>query len=262
MVKKVLGLAFVWTVLALLYAPIIVLIVFSFTTSKANGVWSGFSFQNYAVLMRSPDMLAAVGNTLLIAVVSTVIATFLGTLAAVGMTSMRKTPKAILSGANQIPILNADIVTALALYIFFQFVEIPGGYLTLIIAHTLICTPYVVLAVLPRLSTLDNNLYEAALDLGSSPTRALFTVIIPQLIPSMISGALLAFTLSLDDFVITQYNKGTSSNIDTISTYIYTHMRFGLDPAFRALSALIFLVVLGVLAAVNVRNAKLRKNAI
>ncbi|MDR3318545.1 MAG: ABC transporter permease [Clostridiales bacterium] len=257
MVKKILARAYVGIILLILYAPIVTIIIFSFTESRVSGGWSGFSFGNYISLFQNAKIGAAILNTLIIAVVSAIIATFLGTLAAVGISNMRKTARTIVNGVNQIPVLNADIVTAICLFLFFSYF-IDGGYVTLIISHVLICTPFVIMSVMPRIRQLNPNLYEAALDLGASPKKALFSVIIPQLIPSMISGALLAFTLSLDDFVISQYNRGTDG-IDTISTYIYNNLKRGLDPAFRALSTLIFLVVLGILIAINIRSKQANK---
>lgn len=259
MVKKILAKSFIWIMLLLMYMPILLLMVLSFTESKVFGAWTGFSLALYAELFENEAILKAVGNTVLIGFGAAIIATIAGTISAVGIYSLRKIPKTLVNGINQITILNADIVTASALLLLFVSLNIPAGYGTLLIAHIVICTPYVVLTVLPRLSRLDPNLYEAALDLGATPTKALFKIMMPQLIPGMIAGFVLALTLSMDDFIISNYNSG---DIDTISTYVYKDAsRAGLTPSLRALSTIIFLVVLSVLIAINIysnRKGKLK----
>ena len=268
MVKKILGNAYIGALLALLYAPLLVLFLFSFSSTTVLGDWNSFfeniSFQPYIDLFTDTDILTALGNTLLIGGVASLFATLLGTLAAIGLNNMKKRPAALISGVSQIPILNADIITGFSLMIFFLAVHISNGYVSLILAHLVICTPYVVLSVMPRLSQLNPNLYEAALDLGATPGQATRKVLIPQLIPGMISGFILSFTLSIDDFVISFFNKGT--DIDTISTYIYGQYtgKNGLSPAIRALSLVIFVVIFALLLLINLRaqrNANANKAA-
>lgn len=254
MVKKIFAVSYIWILLLVMYIPIFVLVVLSFTTSKAFGDWSGFSFDLYRELFQNEAIWRALKNTLVIAGASSLIATILGTVTAVGMYSMKRLPKSLLNGASQITVLNADIVTAVAFLLFFVTLGIPAGYSTLLIAHIAICTPYVILNVMPRLTQLDPNLYEAALDLGASPVTALRKVMLPQLVPGMISGFILAFTLSIDDFVITNYNNG---ELETLTTFIYKDAaRAGMTPSLRALSTLIFVVVFAGLLILNLRKIK------
>jgi spermidine/putrescine transport system permease protein len=259
MVKKILARSFIIIMLFLMYLPILFLMVLSFTESKAFGVWTGFSFNLYVELFQNEAILQAVGNTVIIGLGAALIATIIGTISAVGIYSMKKVPKTLVNGVNQITILNADIVTASALLLLTATLSIPQGYGTLLLAHIVICTPYVVLSVMPKLSSLDPNLYEAALDLGATPTKALFKVMIPQLIPGMITGFVLALTLSMDDFIISNYTNG---GVETISTFVYKDAaRAGLTPSLRALSTIIFLVVLTVLLTINIyTNKKFRKS--
>ncbi len=255
--RKVGAYLFLVAVLLALYAPIFLVIVYSFT--DANGLqWKGFSLELYnRLFVTNVAVKRAIFNTLIIALASSLIATLIGTMTAIGVNVMRKTPKTIFLGINQIPVINADIVVGISLMLLFVSMGLPEGFLTLIIAHSVICTPYVVLSVLPRLMMINSNTYDAALDLGATPTQALYKVLFPQLTLGMRNGFLLAFTLSLDDFVVSKFNNG---GIDTISTYIYNRLRVkGMDPTFRALSAIIFLLVLVFLVAYNISSTKRRK---
>ena len=260
-VKKSFSLLYLALVLLFLYAPLAVLFVFSFTESSAFGVWKGFSIQPYIDIFASkytPKIAEAVFNTLVLALVSSLIATVLGTLAAIGIYNMKSRMRKILSNVNQLPIINAEIVTAVGLMILFaSLFHIKSGWLTLIIGHVSFCTPYVVLSVMPRLYQMDGNIYEAALDLGASPTRALLKVLIPTVKPGILAGFLLAFTISLDDFVITIFNNGS---VQTLSTYIWSDSkRGGLEPTTKALSVLLFIIVLVILIIVNFRKSKNKK---
>lgn len=260
-VKKALCLSFVYLMLAVMYLPILVLIIYSFTTSKSIGVWNGFTLSLYVQVFNDSEMMGAVGNSLIVALVSSLLATFIGTLTAIGIFYARKKwYKSVLNMMTQITMVNAEIVTGVAFMLLFLAVRfIPKGFATLIIAHTMITVPYVIMSVLPRLSQLNPNLYEAGLDLGAGPIRTMFIVLLPQLIPSMISGFALAFTLSLDDFVVTKFVNG---NVTTISTYLYNKIaKKGVMPALRALSSLIFVVILLVLAALNISAHRKRKKA-
>lgn len=259
-----LGWGYIALILILMYLPILVIIVYSFIGSKVIGSEGQFTFALYESLFNNTEIMSATANTFIIAIVSSLCATFIGTLAAIGIYYMKRF-KAVLQGLNQITIVNAEIVTAVAFMLLFIFLRtvnigIPDGYPTLIITHTVIAIPYVILSVTPRLTQLDPNMYEASLDLGAGHMRTLFTVILPQLIPGMVSGLALSFTLSLDDFLISNFNRG---GIHTISTLIYSQIhKRGIDPAFRALSSIIFVAILTVLIVFNVvKNKKAKKKA-
>jgi len=256
--KKTLSVCFVVLALTFIYAPLLVLFIFSFTDSSVFGQWNGFSLQPYAEIFtgsRSGRIFTAVSNTFLLAIISTAISTVLGTLAAIGIFNMRSKTRKLLSNANQLPIINAEIVTAVGLMVLFaSLLGIKSGWLTLIIGHVSFCTPYVFLSVMPRLYQMDPNVYEAALDLGATPTKALRKVLIPMIKPGIISGAILAFTISLDDFVITIFNNGS---VETLSTYIWSDSkRGGIDPTTKALSVVLFIIVLVVLILVNIKKSK------
>lgn len=257
--KKILAMSFVYIMLAITYLPIIVLIIFSFTKSRVIGVWSGFTWELYAEVFRDSEIISALINTLVIAVISASLATLLGTISAIGIHYLKRRLKNAASTINQITVVNADVVTAVAFMMFFLAVGIPGGYVTLVITHTIITMPYVILAVLPRLRQLNPNTYEAGLDLGAGHFKVMFSVIMPQLIPAMISGFFMAFTLSLDDFLITNFNNGWE--IETISIYLYTKLtKSGVKPVLRALSSLIFVVSMLVLVGINVYSKKRNKS--
>lgn len=252
--------AFIAIMLILTYLPIAILILFSFSNNKIVGDWSNFnfSFQLYSKLFASSKIMTAVRNTFIIAGVSSILSVVIGTFSAIGIYYLRPRLKSVLSTVNQITLVNSDIVTAVSLTLFFFIIAGNSlkGFPSLIIGHMVITLPYVILSVMPRLSQLNPNLYEAGLDLGAKPARTLFTVIIPQLIPAMISGFVLSFTLSLDDYVIAVYNKGT---VETISTLIYGSSKKAIDPAYRALSTLLFILVLVVLMVINIASSRRAK---
>jgi len=256
--KKAIALTFAYVMLILMYVPIVILIIYSFTESRTIGNWTGFSFQLYVNMFNDTEIMGALKNSLIIALSSSILATLIGTFSAVGIYHLRKAPKMYMDTVSQITMVNADIVTGIAFMLFFLMIKvIPDGFLTLIIAHTMICIPYVIMSVTPRLTQLNPNLYEAGLDLGSSPMKTMWTVMLPQLIPGMISGFALAFTLSLDDFVITKFING---NVDTISTYLYTKIKIkGVQPELRAMSTVILVAIMLVLVFINVYN-KIKKN--
>ena len=234
MVKKILEKSYLAIIMALLYAPIILIIVFSFSNSSNFRFDEGFTFESYISIFTSeqtPELLEAVKNTFLIAIIASVAATILGSIAAVGIFSLGKKMRRAVENVNQLPIINSEIVMAVSLMLFFVTFGFPAGYVRIIIGHIAFCTPYVVLSVMPRLVQMDPNVYEAALDLGAGPVKALFKVLLPILVPGIISGFILSFTLSMDDFIITQINKGAATGINTLSTYIYEDARLkGLSP--------------------------------
>ncbi len=243
--------------LAIMYVPILILIIYSFTDAKALGVWNGFSFELYANLFTDAEIMGALGNSLILAAVSAFLATVLGTAAAVGIYYMKAKRKAVAGFVANITMENAEIVTGVAFMMFFLAVNIGYGWGALIVAHTMITVPYVILSVTPKLSQLNPNLYEAGLDLGASPIGSMFRVVIPQLIPGMISGFIMAFTLSLDDFIVSKFING---GVETIPIYLYNALaKRGADPTLRALSSVLFIAVLTVLIALNIVSAKRRK---
>ena len=206
--------------------------------------------------------MTALFNTLIVGLVSSVLASFIGAITSVGIYNMKKRGQRLMDGLTQITMVNADIVTAAAFMMFFIMVQIiPDGYATLIVAHTVICTPYVVMSILPKLSQLDPNVYEAGLDLGATPTKTLWKVMIPQLLPAILSGFALAFTISLDDFTISNF---VSSSVDTIPQYLYNKLKFkGVMPVLRALSTLILVVAFIILLTINiVQNRKSKQKTL
>ena len=255
---------YLWVLLILLYAPLVFIAVFSFTESKVLGSWEGFSTHLYRNLLTgqmqgNASLLAAVENTVLIALVAAAFSTLLGTVAAIGIHHLKGRKKKAVSFLNNIPMINPDIITGVSLFLLFVFLHISQGYVTVILAHITFCTPYVVLSVLPKLQQMNPNIYEAALDLGATPSQALWKVLVPELKPGMVSGFILAFTMSLDDFAVTFFTRGTIG-LDTLSTYIYTDARKGgLTPELRPLMTLIFLVILILLVIINVRQDRLQK---
>lgn len=255
--------AYLWLILLVLYAPIVLIIIFSFTKSKVFGNWTGFTFALYENLFTGYDRVAqvhvdpnlyhAIFYTVVIALVAATIATLLGTLAAIGIYNMRQRDRKIVQFINSIPMINPDILTGISLFLLFVFLHISRGLTTVIIAHVVFCTPYVVLSVMPRLTKMNPNLYEAALDLGATPFQALKKVLIPELWPGMISGFILSITLSIDDFGVTFFTKG-SGGLNTLSTFIYADARKGgLTPELRPLFSLIFITMLALLIIVNWR---------
>lgn len=276
MVKKIIGQIYIWLIMLFMYVPVLLLVVFSFTTSKVIGAnqWAGFSFQLYADLWKETDLLKALGNTIIIAISSSLVSTVLGTAGAVGaFYSKRKVRKAF-DSVTQIPIANAEIVMALSLTIMFVFIgeKIVGGsifsFWTLLIGHVVLSVPFVYTSVKPKLEQMDQSLYEAAIDLGCTPRQALNKVIIPEIFPGVLSGFFLSITLSLDDVVITDFTRGAGllsgkGNIDTLSTYIQSVIkRSAIPPAARALVSLIFLaVVIGVIGVSVYRYRKEMRHA-
>ncbi len=248
-------------ILAMLYAPIILIVVYSFSNSSNFNFDNGFSFDAYISIFesdKSEKLWSAVANTLIIASVSSVIATIMGTTASIGIFHLGKRSRRLVENVNQFPIINSEIVMAVSLMVFFVTFAFPEGYLRLIIAHTAFCTPYVVLSVLPKLESMDPNTYEAALDLGANPVKAMTKVMIPIIAPGIFSGFVMAFIMSMDDFIITQINKGAATGINTLSTYIYSDARVqGLEPFWYAIFSIIFVVVLATVLTINL--AKITK---
>lgn len=253
---------YLWLLLLVLYAPIALIAVFSFTKSKILGNWTGFSMDLYVNLFTGKadaGLNSAIWYTVVIALIAAVCSTILGTLAAIGIYNMRSRQRKAISFLNSVPMINPDIITGISLFLLFVALGFSQGLATVCIAHVVFCTPYVVLSVLPRLSRMNPNTYEAALDLGATPAQALRMVMLPELWPGMLSGFILALTLSVDDFGVTFFTKG-SGGLETLSTFIYSDARKGgLTPELRPLFTIILLVMLSVLIYINIRNSKQEK---
>ena len=245
-----------------LYAPIAVMIVFSFNGVKSRSVMNGFSLQWYKALFQDSIIMNSLYLSIIIAVLAAVISTIIGTLAAVGINSMKGFKKRVYLTVNNIPVVNPDIVTAISMMILFVFIigffnTLEMGFWTLLIAHITFCIPYVILEVLPKLSGMDSNVYNAALDLGCPPVKAFVKVVIPQIKPGIITGMIMAFTLSIDDFVISYFNSGSS--IQTLPVTIYSMTKKPYSPKVNALSTLLFVAVLLLLMIVNFGRRKSEK---
>ena len=257
--NKFLANLYLWILLAVLYAPIAIILIFSFTEAKVLGSWSGFSTELYSSLFRgdaSSSLNQAIFNTVVIALVAASVSTLLGSIAAIGIYNMKRGQRRVVSFVNSIPMINPDIITGISIFLLFVFLGIDRGLGTVICAHIAFCTPYVVLSVMPRLMKMNPSIYEAALDLGATPFMALQKVLIPELRPGMLSGFMLALTLSIDDFAVTLFTKG-SGGVDTLSTFIYADARKGgLTPELRPLFAIIFIVILLLLVIRNYRVSK------
>ena len=236
-------------IMIFLYAPILTMMVLSFNSSKSRTQWGGFTTRWYVELFQNATIMDALYNTLLIAFVSSLIATVIGTAASIAINHMKPVTKTIVMGITNVPMLNADIVTGISLMLTFLAFGISLGFETILISHITFNIPYVILSVMPKLKQTNQNTFEAAMDLGASPIYAFFKVIFPDILPGILSGFLLAFTMSLDDFIITHFTKG--AGINTLSTLIYSEVRRGIKPSMYALSTIIFLVVLVLLLITN-----------
>lgn len=247
--------AYLGLMLLFLYLPIAVLIVFSFNDTKLRGVWAGFTTHWYTDLFSDPMILKSFYTTVLVAVVATVISTVVGTLSAIGVRAFSKRSQAVILNINYLPVLNPDIVTAVALMSLFGFLAMEQGLLTMILSHIVFCLPYVILSVLPKLDQLDNNIVEAAYDLGAKTPEVLRYVIVPQIKPGIATGALMAFTLSIDDFIISFFTTG--QGVSNLSITLYSMAKTGINPSMNALSTLLFVAVLALLLLLNKRDIDL-----
>lgn len=240
-----------------MYAPIFMLSALSFNAGRSRAHFSGFSLHWYTEMFQDEAIIAALQNTLIIAFVSASIATVLGTMAAVAIRNMKKLPRNLIIGVTNIPMLNADIVTGISLMLLFIAFRFTLGFGTILISHITFNLPYVLLSVLPKIRRSSQVSYDAALDLGASPLYAFFKVVLPDIMPGVLSGFLLAFTMSLDDFIITHFTRG--AGIDTISTLVYSEARKGIKPSMYALSTLIFVTVFVILVFANFAPGALEK---
>ena len=269
---------FILLVFLFLYAPIFVLIVFSFNDSKSNAVWGGFTLDWYVQLFQNDTVLSALRTTLLVSFLATLIATVVGTAAAIGFYNMKRRPRGILLGINNIPLTNADIITGVSMMLLFVFagqalaslsgwlnnlewvidanlwfdLDFNLGFGTLLIAHITFDIPYVILSVMPKLRQLDPNIAEAAQDLGATSLYAFRKVVLPEIMPGVVNGALIAFTMSIDDFVISYFTAGSQES--TLSMVVYSMVRRRVSPEINALSTLMFVAVLVLLIVINLRQ--------
>ena len=238
---------FLLIMLMFIYLPILYVMVFSFNDSKSMATFSGFSLRWYENMFNNREMLESIKYTVIIAVIATVFSTIIGTVAAIGLSKARRLIRNIVLEINNLPVLNPDIVTAISLMLLFLSLKIRRSIVTLTLAHITFCIPYVILSIMPKLRQLDDNVAEAAMDLGATPWKALTKVIIPQILPAIFSGALIAFSMSFDDFVISFFTAGM--DVQNISMYVYSMKRF--NPAVNALSTLIVIVVTVILVTAN-----------
>ena len=237
--------------LIFLYAPILVLMVFSFNGSKSMARWTGFSFKWYEALMHDSTIMNALMVTLSVAVIYALVATFIGTFAAIGIHSMKKRPRAVVENISRLPMVNPDLVTGISFMMLFAAMGIKGGYTRMLIAHITFNIPYVIFSVMPKLRQSSNLLYEAAMDLGCTPMMAIRKVVIPDIMPGIVSGFVLAFTLSLDDFVVSWF---ATDGIQNLSIYIYGIARRGISPKINALCTIMFVVVVALLVFINLKS--------
>lgn len=258
---KKLGKIYMALVLLFLYVPIFVLIVFSFNETKSRSVFSGFTLDWYSKLFHNRIIMDSLMNTIIIAVASSIISTILGTFAAIGINNMRKVPKSLVLNATNMPIINPEIVTGVSLMLLFVFfaarMEFEFGFVTLLIAHITFDVPYIILNIMPKFKQMDPHLYEAAVDLGCSPMSAFRKVVLPEIMPGVVSGFLMAFTYSLDDFVVSYFTTGSTSQ--TLPITIYSMTRRKVSPEINALSTIIFVVVVVILIVKNTIENRARK---
>ena len=249
MIKSISKKLYVGLIFIFLYAPIVTLMVLSFNASKTRAKWGGFTLKWYQSLFHNEAILNALFHTLLIACVASIVSTIIGTIACIAIMNLKKRSRTIVMGVTNIPMLNAEIVTGISLMLLFISMGLKFGLGTILLAHITFCIPYVILSVMPRMKQLNPYTYEAALDLGAGPVYGFFKIVFPELLPGILSGFLMAFTMSLDDFIITHFTKG--AGVDTLSTKIYTEVKKGIKPEMYALSTLIFLTVLFLLLLIN-----------
>ena len=258
MIYKSLKRIYIGLILLFLYAPIVTLIVLSFNSSKTRSKWGGFTFDWYIELFQNEEIMSALGNTLIVALLSAVIATIFGLIACVAMQQLGRKGRSMITGITNIPMLNAEIVTGISLMLLFLSIgnmlgkigiRFQLGFMTVLISHITFNIPYAILSILPRMKQLNQSVYEAALDLGATKFAAFRKVVLPDLLPGISSGFLMAFTMSIDDFIITHFTKGPG--FDTLSTKIYTELRKGIKPEMYALSTIIFVVVFILLLLIN-----------
>lgn len=256
--SKALKKLYVFLVFVFMYAPIVVMIVYSFNDSRSSAAtWRGFTFDWYVKMLSDSQMMKALQTTLVIALFSSVIATVIGTLAAIGIHNMGRRTKSLVMNITYVPVLSPDIVIGISLMLLFVFLRVPLGRYSLLLAHITFNIPYVIISVLPKLNQLNKNMYEAALDLGSSPMYAYRKVILPEIMPGIVTGFLLALTLSIDDFIVSFFTSGAGAT--NLSIYIYSAVSKKYNPSINALSTIMFMVIFLMLVLINSRSSKKEK---
>ena len=251
--KNRLSKLYLYLIFIFLYAPIIILIIYSFNESKYR-VWTGFSLKWYIELFHNRQIMEALYNTIFVAVIASILSTIIGTAAAIGIDGLKRWQKSTIMNVTMLPVLNPDIVTGISLMLLFYICKLPTGRFTLIMAHMAFCIPYVILSVMPKLKQVNSSTYEAALDLGATPALATIKVTLPEIMPGVITGLLMAFTLSIDDFIVSYFTTGPG--VENLSILIYNAARKGVSPSINALSALMFAVILILLVIINIRTNK------
>jgi spermidine/putrescine transport system permease protein len=254
--KRLFKNAYLWLIFVFLYAPILVLVIFSFNASKSRASWGGLSLVWYVELFRDKAMMSALANTVIVAVISAAAAAVVGTVAALGIHNLKGWKKSFIMNVTYMPVLNPDIVIGISMMILFIAISFPRGLVSLIIAHITFGLPYVVISVLPKLAQLDPQVFDAALDLGATPREAYTQVILPQILPGVFTGFLLAFTMSVDDFVVSFFVTG--NGVANLAISIYSMARRGINPKINAVLTLLFAVVVAVMYVIQKR---LRKSA-
>lgn len=258
--RKIGSKIYIGLIMLFLYLPIAVLILYSFNDGKTS-VWKGFTLKWYFELFNNSAIMTALSNTIIIAVLASIISTILGTLAAIGIYNIKKPVRTVITNVSNFPIINPEIVTGVSFMLLFAFLgnmfDFEMGFATVLIAHISFCTPYVILNVMPKLRQMDSSLYEAALDLGCNQWQAFFKAVLPEIMPGIVSGMLMAFTYSLDDFVITYFTRGPK--FQTLPIEIYTMLKRRISPTINALSTLLFVVTIAILIVVNIRERKMEK---
>lgn len=247
--KKIFPKLYLVFILVFFYLPILYTVIFSFNAGRSLTRFDGFSLRWYEKMFHDPSMTSAIFYTVSIAVLATVISTIVGTIAAIGLSNCKKLVRGVMEQVNNLPLTNPDIVTAIGLLMFFSMLGVRKGFMTMLLAHIMFCIPYVMLSVMPKLRSLDPNLADAALDLGATPWQALTKVIVPQIMPGIVSGALVAFTMSFDDFIISYFVTG--NGVNNISILVYT-MSKRVNPSINALSTLIVVIITVILVLINV----------
>lgn len=247
--KKIFSKIYIILITIFFYLPIIYTVIFSFNSTRSLTHFGGFSLRWYEKMFNDSTMMDSIFYTIAIAVLATIISTIVGTITAIGLSKSNKIIKAVVEQVNDLPIMNPEIVTAIGLLMFFSSLNVKKGFLTLLLAHIMFCIPYVILSIMPKLRSLDGNIADAALDLGATPWQALIKVIVPQIMPGIISGALIAFTMSFDDFIISYFVTG--NGVNNISIMVYT-MSKRVNPSINALSTIIIIIITSVLLLINI----------
>ncbi len=247
--KRIFGKVLMGLMLAFFYLPIVFMIIFSFNSSRSLTSFEGFSLMWYERMLNNRDMMESLYTTISIALIATAVSTLLGTISAIGLSKSRKFLKKIVLQLNDFPIMNPEIVTAIGLMLLFITFHVERGYMTMLLAHIAFCTPYVILSVMPKIRSLDPNLADAAMDLGATPWQALTKVLVPQIMPGIVSGALIAFTMSFDDFIISYFVTG--GGVKNLSIMVYT-MSKRVNPSINAISTLVVVLITIVLVIINV----------